>query len=90
LNLIATFKRDCAAWVGSIVKLPFKVKTPDNSNRYTIKQTQVDGRETSIYLQNGSATFFTSTAFQKGDVFTIPPMILDMYVEESTTTEGGE
>jgi hypothetical protein len=90
LNLIATFKRDCAAWVGSIVKLPFKVKTPDNSNRYTIKQTQVDGRETSIYLQNAGITFFTSTEFKKGDVFTIPPMILDMYVEEIATTEGGE
>lgn len=90
LNLTATFKRNCEAWVGSIVKLPFKVKTPDNSNRYTIKQVQTDGRETSIYLQNGGTTFFTSTAFQKGDVFVIPPMILDMYVEETATTEGGE
>lgn len=90
LNLTATFKQNCSAWVGSIVKLPFKVKTPDNSNRYTIKQVQTDGRETSIYLQNGGTTFFTSTAFQKGDIITIPPMILDMYVEETTTTEGGE
>lgn len=90
INLTATFHTSCAAWVGSIVKLPFKVKTPDSSTRYTLKQTQADGRETSIYLQNGSNSFFTSTAFQKGDVITIPPMILDMYVEEATTTEGGE
>ena len=90
INLTVTFNTSCEAWTGSIVKLPFKVKTPDDSNRYTIKQTQSDGRETSIYLQNGATTFFTSTAFQKGDIITIPPMILDMYVEAVTTTEGGE
>lgn len=90
INLVATFHTSCAAWVGSIVKLPFKVKTPDSSARYTLKQTQADGRETSIYLQNGGTTFFTSTAFQKGDIITIPSTILDMYVEEAATTEGGE
>jgi hypothetical protein len=90
INLTATFHTSCEAWVGSIVKLPFKVKTPDSSTRYTLKQTQTDGRETSIYLQNGGTTFFTSTAFQKGDIITISPLILDMYVEETATTEGGE
>lgn len=90
LNLTATVHTACSAWVGSILLLPFKAKTPDNSTRYTLKQTQTDGRETNIYLQNGATSFFTGTAFKKGDVITIPPMILDMYVEETATTEGGE
>lgn len=90
LNLTATVHTACSAWVGSILALPFKAKTPDNSTRYTLKQTQTDGRETNIYLQNGATSFFTGTAFKKGDVITIPPMILDMYVEETATTEGGE
>lgn len=90
LNLTATVHTACNAWVGSILALPFKVKTPDGSQRYTIKQTQTDEREISIYISNGSSSFFSSTALQKGDVITIPPMILDMYVEETATTEGGE
>lgn len=90
LNLTATVHTACTAWVGSIIMLPFKVKTPDGSQRYTIKQTQTDEREISIYISNGSSSFFSSTALQKGDVITIQPMILDMYVEETATTEGGE
>lgn len=90
LNLTATFSTACGEWYGGVIDLPFNTKTPDNSTRYTIKQTQSDGRETSIYLQMGSTSFYSSTAFKKGDVITIPPMILDMYVEETTTTEGGE
>lgn len=89
LNLTATVHTACSAWVGSILLLPFKVKTPDGSQRYTIKQTQTDEREISIYISNGSNSFFSSTALQKGDVITIPPMILDMYVEEETTTATG-
>lgn len=89
LNLTATVHTACSAWVGPILLLPFKVKTPDGSQRYTIKQTQTDEREISIYISNGSNSFFSSTALQKGDVITIPPMILDMYVEEETTTATG-
>ena len=90
LNLTATFHSACDSWWSGVLNFPFKVKTPDNSNRYTIKQTQSDGRETSVYISNGSNGIYTSTAFQKDDVITFPPMILDMYVEETATTEGGE
>lgn len=90
LNLTVTFHSACESWWGGVLNFPFKVKTPDGSGRYTIKQTQSDGRETSVYISNGSNGIYTSTAFQKDDVITFPPMILDMYVEEATTTEGGE
>ncbi len=91
LNLTATFHTACGEWYGGVIGLPFNTKTPDNSTRYTIKQTQSDGRETSIYLQMGGTSFYSSTKFKKGDIITIPPMILDMYVEATaTTTEGGE
>lgn len=90
LNLTATFHTACGEWCGGVINLPFNTKTPDNSTRYTIKQTQSDGRETSIYLQMGGTSFYSSTAFKKNDVITIPPIILDMYIEETTTTEGGE
>lgn len=90
LNLTATFHSACDSWWGGVLNFPFKVKTPDGSGRYTIKQTQSDGRETSVYISNGSNGIYTSTAFQKDDVITFPPMILDMYVEETATTEGGE
>jgi hypothetical protein len=90
LNLTATFHSACDAWWGGVLNFPFKVKTPDGSGRYTIKQTQSDGRETSVYISNGGSGIYTSTAFQKDDVITFPPMILDMYVEGEATTEGGE
>lgn len=90
LNLTATFHTACGEWYGGVIGLPFNTKTPDNSTRYTIKQTQSDGRETSIYLQMGGTSFYSSTKFKKGDIITIPPTILDMYVEETATTEGGE
>lgn len=90
LNLTAIFHSACDSWWSGVLNFPFKVKTPDGSGRYTIKRTQSDGRETSVYISNGSNGFYTSTAFQKGDVITFPQMILDMYVEEEATTEGGE
>ena len=83
LNCTLTIRTACNAWVCGIVLLPIRVKTPDESTRYTLKQTQADGRETSIYLSNGDTSFYSSTAFKVGDVITIPPMILDLFVEET-------
>ena len=68
----------------SIFYLPFKIKIPDTGDidgtRYTIRNTQSDGRETSIYINSGNAKFFTSTTFLAGDIIEIKGLILDMYI----------
>ena len=84
INCKLVFKNDFPMW-NSILGLPFKAKIPDTGDidgtRYTIKNTQSDGRETSIYIDNGKTQFLTSTTFLAGDIFEVKGLILDMYIE---------
>ena len=85
INCKITMTKKVDKWV-SVIVLPFAVKTPDDSDRYTIQQTQSDGRTTSVYINKGGTTsFFSSTVLEIGDVIEIKGLILDMYIEETAT-----
>ena len=83
INCKLTFTKSFPQW-SSIFYLPFKIKIPDTGNidgtRYTIRNTQSDGRETSIYIDTGNTRFFTSTTFLTGDIIEIKGLILDMHI----------
>ena len=87
INCKIEVTKEISQWV-SVVLLPFKVKSPNSDgSRYTITNTQSDGRTTSIYINDGSESFFSSTTFQVGDVIEVKGLILDMYVDDTTTTQ---
>lgn len=87
INCKIEVTKEISQWV-SVVLLPFKVKSPNSDgSRYTITNTQSDNRTTSIYINDGSESFFSSTTFQVGDVIEIKGLILDMYVVDTATTQ---
>lgn len=88
INCKVEFTRATGQWIGDIITFPFKVKSPNSDgSKYTIANTQSDGRTTSIYINEGSKSFFSSTTFSVGDVIEIKGLILDMYVDDTATTQ---
>ena len=91
INCKLLVNKAVSAWVGSVISFPFAIKSPNSDgSRYTITNTQSDGRQTSVYINNGANSLFTSTEFQVGDIIEINGLILDMYIEEVSESNVGE